>query len=62
VFSFIFKDYGNAQAGFFFITFLSGAMLPSLLQVLRVLTGSTANTISRGVSWILRLFPPYAFG
>jgi ATP-binding cassette subfamily A (ABC1) protein 1 len=61
IFAFVFKDYGNAQAGYYFLTFLVGGMLPILTFLLRIL-GSGSNSVGRGLAWILRLYPAFAFG
>lgn len=59
--SFIFIEYGNAQAGYYFFTFIMGGMLPILTLLLRIL-GSDTNAVGRGIAWVLRLFPSFAFG
>lgn len=61
IFAFIFKDYGNAQAGYFFLTFVAGGMLPILTFLLRFLS-TGANPVGRGIAWILRFHPAFAFG
>jgi hypothetical protein len=57
----IFKDYGNAQAGYYFLTFIVGGMLPILTLLLRFL-GSGSNPIGRGLAWFLRIYPAFSFG
>lgn len=61
VFGFFYKDYGNAQAAFFFITLVIGGMLPVLTQSLRFIS-KASNLLGRGLAWVLRLFPAFAFG
>ena len=61
VFAFLFKEYGNAQAGYYFLTFIIGGMLPILTFLLRFL-GSGSNPAGRGLAWFLRLYPSFAFG
>ena len=61
IFAFLFKDYGSAQAGYYFITFIFGAMLPNIVQLLRFISTAT-NGIGRGLGWLFRLYPAYAFG
>jgi len=61
ILAFIYKDYGNAQAAYYFITFVAGGLLPLLTFLLRIL-GSGSNTVGRGIAWVLRAFPPFAFG
>jgi len=61
IFAFVFKDYGNAQAGYFFMTYLSGGMLPLLPMLLRILSTNT-NLYGRLMAWVLRLYPSFAFG
>lgn len=61
IFSYLFKDYGNAQAGYYFFTFVVGGLLSVIVLVLRFL-GGTPNTIGLVVAWILRFVPAYAFG
>jgi ATP-binding cassette, subfamily A (ABC1), member 3 len=59
--AFYYHDYGNAQAAYSVITFLTGGMLPLLTFLLRIL-GSGSNSIGRGIAWVLRLYPSFAFG
>jgi hypothetical protein len=59
--AFIFKDYGNAQAGYYFLTFIVGGMIPILTFLLRFL-GSGSNPVGRGLAWIFRIYPAFAFG
>jgi len=61
ILAFFYKDYGNAQAAYYFITFVSGGLLPLLPLLLRIL-GPGSNKVGRGIAWALRLFPPFAFG
>jgi len=58
---YIFIDYGNALAGYYFFTFVVGGLLSTVIFVLRFL-GSTAGSIGRGLSWIFRILPCYSFG
>ena len=59
--AFYYNDYGNAQAAFYFITFVAGGMMPLLTFLLRILSASS-NPIGRGLAWILRLYPAFSFG
>jgi ATP-binding cassette subfamily A (ABC1) protein 3 len=59
--SYVFRDYGSAQASFYFFTFICGGMLPIVTLVLRFIDTDT-NSIGRGLAWFLRIFPCYAFG
>lgn len=61
IMAFLFKDYGNAQAGFYFLTFIIGGMITILPYLLRIL-GSSSNPIGRGIAWVLRIYPSFAFG
>jgi ATP-binding cassette, subfamily A (ABC1), member 3 len=61
IFAFIYHDYGNAQAAYYFITFVTGGMIPLLTLLLRILSESS-NPIGRGLAWGLRLYPSFAFG
>jgi hypothetical protein len=61
ILAFLYKDYGNAQAGHYFLTFITGGMLPILTLLLRVL-GIGSNSIGRRLAWVLRLYPAFAFG
>jgi hypothetical protein len=61
IFAFVFKDYGNAQAGYYFLTFIIGGMFPILTFLLRML-GAGSNPIGRGLAWIFRIYPAFAFG
>ena len=61
IIAFAFKDYGNAQAGYYFLTFVIGGMLPILTFLLRIL-GKGSNPLGRGLAWVLRLYPSFAFG
>ena len=61
IIAFCFKDYGNAQAAYYFITFVAGGMIPLLTFLLRILSNSS-NPIGRALAWIFRLYPAFAFG
>lgn len=61
IFGFVYHDYGNAQAAYYFITFVAGGMIPLITLLLRILSESS-NPIGRGISWPLRLYPSFAFG
>ena len=61
ILAFLYKDYGNAQAAYYFITFVGGGLFPLLTFLLRSL-GESSNKVGRGIAWPLRLFPPFAFG
>jgi ATP-binding cassette subfamily A (ABC1) protein 3 len=59
--SFVFKDYGNAQAVFYFFTFAIGGLLSTIILVLRLLGGQIA-AVGGYIGWGLRIFPSYCFG
>lgn len=61
IIAYLFKDYGNAQAGFYFFTFVVGGLLSIVVLVLRFL-GGDANTVGLVLSWIFRFIPSYCFG
>lgn len=61
MFAFVFKDYGNAQAGYYFFTFIIGGMIPILTFLLRML-GAGSNPVGRGLAWVFRIYPAFAFG
>ena len=61
MFAYLFKDYGNAQAGYYFFTFVVGGLLSIIVLVLRFLGGS-ANTVALILAWIFRFIPSYCFG
>lgn len=59
--SFVFENYGNAQAGFYFFNFVMGGIVPTVVLVLRLIGPDTAK-IGMGIAWPLRLIPAYNFG
>ena len=59
--SFYYHDYGNAQAAYYFISFVAGGMLPLITFIFRII-GTATNTAGRVIAWILRLYPSFAFG
>lgn len=61
ILAYLYKDYGNAQAGHYFMTFIIGGMLPILTFLLRIL-GESSGSIGKGLAWFLRLYPAFAFG
>jgi ATP-binding cassette subfamily A (ABC1) protein 3 len=61
MFSYFFKDYGNAQAGYYFFTFVSGGLVPIIILVLRFI-GGTASRVGNILKWIFRLLPSFSFG
>jgi len=59
--SFLFIDYGNSQAAFYFWNFVTGGLLSVIILVLRNI-GDVAGTVGRDLAWIFRLVPAFAFG
>ena len=59
--AYLFKDYGNAQAGYYFFTFIVGGLFPIIILVLRFLGGNT-NKIAIVLACILRFIPAFSFG
>jgi ATP-binding cassette subfamily A (ABC1) protein 3 len=59
--SFLFKDYGIAQAVFYFFNFAIGAVLPTIVIIFRLIGGSSATT-ALTLCWFMRAFPTFAFG
>jgi hypothetical protein len=59
--AYIFSDYGNAQAFYFFTTFFMGGMIPILTLLFRMLSTVT-NPVGRYIAWALRIHPSFAFG
>lgn len=59
--SFLFTDYGNSQAAFYFFNFVAGGLLSVIILVLRMI-GDTTGVIARGLAWPLRLIPAFSFG
>jgi hypothetical protein len=59
--AYLFTDYGSAQAGYYFLTFVIGGMLPILTFILRII-GPSSGTIGRGIAWALRIYPAFSFG
>ena len=58
---FYYRDYGTAQASYYFITLVVGGLLPILTLLLRIISDSS-NGVGRGLAWILRLHPAFCFG
>jgi ATP-binding cassette subfamily A (ABC1) protein 3 len=61
IIAYVFTDYGNAQAGYYFFTFVVGGLVSIIVLVLRIL-GGTANTVGLVLGWIFRIIPSYCFG
>jgi ATP-binding cassette subfamily A (ABC1) protein 3 len=61
VFSFVFKDYGNAQAGWYFFNFVFGGITSTMILILRFISADT-RPVGRGLGWLLRLVPAFSFG
>lgn len=59
--SFVFRDYGIAQAMFYFFNFLVGAIFPVLIMIFRIIGGGSAD-MALNFCWFLRIFPPFCFG
>lgn len=59
--SFLFTDYGNSQAAFYFFNFVAGGLVSVIILVLRMI-GDTAGMVARGLAWPLRLIPAFSFG
>ncbi|EAR86885.2 ABC transporter family protein (macronuclear) [Tetrahymena thermophila SB210] len=58
--SFLFGDYGNAQVSAFFINFLCGGILPTIVAILRIIESTENSGIALG--WIFRIIPSFSFG
>jgi hypothetical protein len=58
---YVFIDYGNALAGYYFFTFLMGGLLSMVIVILRLL-GGTTGSVMRGLAWVFRLLPCFSFG
>lgn len=58
---FLFKDYSNAQAAVYFFNFVSGGIITTLSLVLRMI-GDTGGMVIRGLNWVFRFVPAFAFG
>jgi hypothetical protein len=61
IIAFYYKNYGNAEATYFFVTIISGGLLPLFTFILRYL-GASSDPYGRGIAWALRLYPAFAFG
>lgn len=61
ILSYVFKDYGNAQAGYYFFTFVVGGLISTIMLVLRFV-GGTAGLVGLYITWALRCIPPFSFG
>jgi ATP-binding cassette, subfamily A (ABC1), member 3 len=59
-FNFLFKDFGSAQTWIFLCYILSGTIVTTLIYVMRLF--DTTREIGIGLSYFLKLFPPYLFG
>ena len=64
--SYLFKDYGNAQAALYFFNFVVGGIVPMIILVLRWISNEDdpvpSGDVGRALSWILRLIPAFSFG
>jgi hypothetical protein len=61
ILSYAFKDYGNAQAGYYFFTFVVGGLISTIMLVLRFV-GGTAGLVGLYITWVLRCIPSFSFG
>jgi hypothetical protein len=61
IFAYVFKDYGNAQAGYYFFTFVVGGLLPIVILALRFV-GGLASTVGMYIGWVLKCVPCFCFG
>lgn len=58
--SFIFKEYGNAQAFTFVFTFLISAIGSLVIFILKLIPGS--RSVGKGLQFLFRIFAPFSFG
>lgn len=61
VMSFLFSDYGNSQAVFYFFNFVAGGIVSVIILVLRNIGGTTGE-VGKAIAWPLRLIPAFSFG
>jgi len=61
VMAYAFKDYGNAQAGYYFFTFVVGGLFSTILFFLRFFGGQAAD-VGWYLGWAFRVVPSYCFG
>ncbi|EAR99563.1 ABC transporter family protein (macronuclear) [Tetrahymena thermophila SB210] len=59
-FGFLFQSSGSAQVTGFFFNFLTGAVLPVLVMVLRII--KTTNSVALKLQWVFRILPSFCFG
>ena len=66
IFGYLFKDYGNAQAAVYFFNFVSGGIVSLVIYILRWISNEddavSSGDIGRGLAWVLRCIPAFAFG
>ena len=66
IMSYLFKDYGSAQAALYFFNFVAGGILPMIILVLRWISDPNdavpSGDVGRALGWILRLVPAFSFG
>lgn len=66
ILSYLFKDYGNAQAALYFFNFVAGGIVPMIVLVLRWISNPDdavpSGDVGRALSWILRIIPAFSFG
>lgn len=61
VMSFVFKDYGNSQAVFYFLNFSSGGLVSAIIMIFRNIGGRPRH-FAKAIIWPLRILPSFAFG
>jgi ATP-binding cassette, subfamily A (ABC1), member 3 len=60
-FTYIVAFYLNEETSFFNLTLVTGGVIPVLMAALRAITASS-NPVARGLCWLFRLYPSFAFG
>lgn len=61
VMSFLFHDYGNSQAVFYFLNFATGGIVSSIILILRNIEGRPRQ-FAKSIMWPLRIIPSFSFG
>lgn len=61
IMAYFFKDYGNAQAGYYFFTFVIGGLIPIIVLVFRFIDG-IPHKVGIYLSWIFKFIPAFCFG
>lgn len=60
LFGYLFNSFGNAQIATFFMNFLTGGLIPTIVYILRLIP--LTRKVGLALQWVFRCIPSFCFG